>query len=100
MGRYAIAAYLTVPVYAAFHDWLGRGEQLAEMWRLWGEGDRQGALAAIPDSLVDELIISGSPEHCREQIDRYVANGVTTPAIALLPFGYDQRQAIRDLAPR
>ena len=100
MGRYAIAAYLTVPVYAAFHDWLGRGEQLAEMWRLWGEGDRQGALAAIPDSLVDELIISGSPEHCREQIGRYVANGVTTPALALLPFGYDQRQAIRDLAPR
>jgi hypothetical protein len=25
---------------------------------------------------------------------------VTTPALALLPFGYDQRQAIRDLAPR
>jgi probable F420-dependent oxidoreductase len=100
MGRYAIAAYLTVPVYAAFHDWLGRGEQLSEMWRLWAAGDRQGALAAIPDSLVDELIISGTPEHCREQIGRYVANGVTTPALALLPFGYDQRQAIRDLAPR
>jgi hypothetical protein len=29
-----------------------------------------------------------------------VDNGVTTPALALLPFGYDQRQAIRDLAPR
>lgn len=100
MGRYAIAAYLTVPVYAAFHEWMGRGEQLREMWRLWAEGDRQGALAAIPDSLVDELIISGSAEHCREQIDRYVANGVTTPALALLPFGYDQRQGIRDLAPR
>lgn len=100
MGRYAIAAYLTVPVYAAFHEWMGRGEQLSEMWKLWGDGDRQGALAAIPDSLVDELIISGAPEHCREQIGRYVANGVTTPALALLPFGYDQRQAIRDLAPR
>ena len=31
MGRYAIAAYLTVPVYAAFHEWLGRGEELAEI---------------------------------------------------------------------
>ena len=28
MGRFAIAAYLNVPVYAAFHEWLGRGEQL------------------------------------------------------------------------
>jgi probable F420-dependent oxidoreductase len=100
MGRFAIAAYLSVPVYAAFHEWMGRGEQLGEMWRLWGEGDRKGALAAIPESLVDELIVSGTPEQCREHIQRYVDNGVTTPAIALLPFGYDQRQAIRDLAPR
>jgi probable F420-dependent oxidoreductase len=100
MGRYAIAAYLSVPVYAAFHEWMGRGEQLGEMWRLWGEGDRKGALAAIPESLVDELIVSGTPEQCREHLARYVANGVTTPAIALLPFGYDLRQAVRDLAPR
>jgi probable F420-dependent oxidoreductase len=99
MGRYAIAAYLTVPVYAAFHEWMGRGEQLAEMWRRWKEGDRQGALEAIPDSLVDELIVWGSPEACREHVARYVENGVTTPAIAILPFGVDQRQAIRDLAP-
>ena len=100
MGRYAIAAYLNVPVYAAFHDWLGRGEMLADMWRLWKDGDRQAALAAIPDSLVDELIVWGTPEACREHLQRYVDNGVTTPALALLPFGIDARQAIRDLAPR
>ena len=99
VGRYAIAAYLTVPVYAAFHEWMGRGEQLAEMSRRWADGDRAGALDAIPDSLVDELIVWGSPEQCRDHIGRYVANGVTTPAIAVLPFGVDQRQAIRDLAP-
>ena len=100
MGRYAIAAYLNVPVYAAFHDWLGRGEVLADMWRLWKEGDRQAALASIPDSLVDELNVWGRPEACREHIQRYVDNGVTTPALALLPFGIDARQAIRDVAPR
>ncbi|CAN5560431.1 LLM class F420-dependent oxidoreductase [soil metagenome] len=100
MGRYAIAAYLTVPVYAAFHEWLGRGELLAPMWQRWKDGDRKAALEAIPDSLVDELIVHGPPEACREHIARYVANGVTTPALALLPFGYDARQAIRDLAPR
>ncbi len=100
MGRFAIAAYLNVPVYAAFHDWLGRGEVLADMWRLWKERDRKGALAAIPDHLIDELIIWGPPEACREHIQRYIDAGVTTPALALLPFGYDQRQAIRDLAPR
>jgi probable F420-dependent oxidoreductase len=100
MGRYAVAAYLNVPVYAAFHEWLGRRDRLGEMWRLWREGDRKAALAAIPDSVVDELIVWGSPAACREHIQRYVDNGVTTPALALLPFGFDQRQAVRDLAPR
>jgi alkanesulfonate monooxygenase SsuD/methylene tetrahydromethanopterin reductase-like flavin-dependent oxidoreductase (luciferase family) len=76
-----IAAYLNVPVYAEFHRWLGRGDRLQPMWDSWQAGDRKGALAAIPDDLVDELIISGPAEHCREQIDRYVANGVTTPII-------------------
>ncbi|MGH9229972.1 MAG: LLM class F420-dependent oxidoreductase [Acidimicrobiales bacterium] len=100
MGRFAIAAYLNVPVYAAFHAWLGRGDRLGDMWRLWKEGDRKGALAAIPHEVVDELIVWGKPEQCREHIERYLDSGVSTPALALLPFGYDQRQAIRDLARR
>jgi probable F420-dependent oxidoreductase len=99
MAKFAIAAYLNVPVYAAFHDWMGRGEQLAPMWDAWKGGDRKAALAAIPDSLVDELIVHGSPEACKEHIDRYFANGVTTAALAVMPFGIDQRQAVRDLAP-
>jgi len=99
VGRRMIAAYLNVPVYAAFHDWLGRGEQLAGMWRLWKEGDRAAALEAIPDTLVDELIVHGPPAACREQIGRYVANGVTTPALAVIPVGGDLREHIRGLSP-
>jgi probable F420-dependent oxidoreductase len=99
MAKFAIAAYLNVPVYAAFHDWMGRGEQLAPMWKAWKEGDRKAALAAIPDSLVDELIVHGSPEACKEHIGRYLDNGVTTAALAVMPFGIDQRQAVRELAP-
>ncbi|MEJ5254518.1 MAG: LLM class F420-dependent oxidoreductase [Acidimicrobiales bacterium] len=100
-GRFAIAAYLNVPVYAKFHEWLGRGDQLAGMWAKWAEGDRKAALEQIPDAVVDELIVHGPPEACREHVERYVANGVTTPVLAILPFpGVDQRQAMRDLAPR
>lgn len=100
-GRFAISAYLNVPVYAQFHEWLGRSEALGEMWSQWQAGDRKAATAAIPDRVIDELIVHGSPEACREHIARYVANGVDTPALAILPFpGIDQRQAMRDLAPR
>ncbi len=100
-ARFAIAAYLNVPVYAAFHEWLGRGDVLSGMWSAWKEGDRKAALAAIPDSLVDELIVHGPPEKCREQIQQYLDAGVTTAALSIMPFGkLDIRQAVRDLAPR
>ncbi len=99
IGRRAVAAYLNVPVYAAFHEWLGRGEQLAEMWKKWQEGDRAGALEAIPEEVVDALIVSGSPDACREHVQRYVESGVDTPALAVL-HSTDLRATIRALAPR
>ncbi len=88
-GRFAIAAYLNVPVYAAFHQWLGRGEVLAPMWAAWKAGDRKAALAAIPDELVDELIVHGSPAACRARIQQYFDNGVTTTSLAIMPFDPD-----------
>ena len=99
IGRQMIAAYLNVPVYAAFHEWLGRGDVLGPMWDAWKAGDRKGALATIPDSVVDELIVHGPPERCREVIGRYIENGVTTPAPAIVSFG-DPQEAYRALAPR
>jgi probable F420-dependent oxidoreductase len=99
LGRRLIAAYLTVGVYAAFHDWLGRGEILAPLHRAWAAGDRAGALAAIPDEVVDDLVVHGSPDACRDQILRYVENGLTTPVIALVTTGADPIAAARALRP-
>ena len=62
VGKRAIASYLTVPVYAAFHEWLGRGDELKDLWRLWKEGDRKAAADSIPDHVVDELLVWGKPE--------------------------------------
>jgi probable F420-dependent oxidoreductase len=99
-ARRLLAAYLNVPVYAAFHQWLGRGPQLQAMWDSWRAGDRRAALAAIPDDVVDALVLHGSASSVREKIGRYVAAGVTTPALAVVPLaGIDARQAARDLAP-
>lgn len=100
MARFAVNAYLNVPVYRAFHEWLGREGLLHEMWERWGAGDRKGAAAAIPDRVVDDLVIHGTPEQCREHIARYVAAGVDTPVLALLPLGVDPLRAARELAPR
>jgi len=101
IGRFMISTYLNVPVYRAFHEWLGRGPKLQGMWDAWAAGDRAKALELIPDEVVDELIVHGSAERCRAQIQRYIDNGVTTPAIAIVGVGGDAlRTAVRELAPR
>src|SRR4051812_28049261 len=97
IGRRMVTAYLNVPVYAAFHDWLGRGEVLAKMWEAWRAGDRQGALEAVPDSLVDDLLVHGPPGACRDRIEAYREAGVTTPVLMLIAPG-DTATAVRDLA--
>ncbi len=99
-GRRAMAAYLNVPVYRAFHEWLGRGELLAEHWERWAAGDRAGSLDTIPEQVVDDLIVHGTPEECRAHIDRYFANGATTSSLMVMAFGgIDFWDAVRSLAP-
>lgn len=85
LGRTLVSTYLTVPGYAAFQDWLGRGDQLRPMHEAWAAGDRKGAAAAIPDQVVDDLVLHGSPQSCREQVQAYVDAGVRTPVMMLLP---------------
>ncbi|MBW8484036.1 LLM class F420-dependent oxidoreductase [Actinomadura parmotrematis] len=100
IGRWMIAAYMTVPVYRAFHEWLGRGDALAPMNEAWAAGDRKRALEAIPDEVVDDLIVHGSPDACRARIREYVDNGLTTPVLAIVPAGgVELADAVRQLAP-
>jgi probable F420-dependent oxidoreductase len=100
IGRRMISSYLTVPTYAEFHRWLGRGDALQPMWDAWAAGDRKLANEVIPDSVVDELIIHGSYEACREHVQRYMDAGVEIPTIAIVPFGVDLTDAVEGLAPR
>jgi probable F420-dependent oxidoreductase len=99
IGRRMITAYLNVDAYAAFHRWLGRGASLEPMWEAWRAGDRKRALEAIPDEVVDDLIIHGSFSACRQHIARYIAAGVTIPVLALVTPGADLDETIRELSP-
>jgi probable F420-dependent oxidoreductase len=99
VGRRMIAAYLNVPAYAEFHRWLGRGPQLEGMWKAWAAGDRKAALAEIPDEVVDELVVHGSPAACRAHVQRYVDCGIEVPALMVVPIGVDLAASVRGLAP-
>jgi probable F420-dependent oxidoreductase len=100
IGKRLIAAYLTVPAYAAFQAWLGREDELRPMQDAWAAGDRRGALAAISDRVVDDLFVHGAPEACRERLAQYQAAGLDTPVIAIVPPpGLDVSAAVESLSP-
>jgi len=106
IARRYIAAYLTVPVYAAFHEWLGRSDLLRPMHAAWNAGDRRAALAAIPDEVVDAVYVVGDAAYCKARIQAYVDAGVQTPLIYPVPLstdwatqGEEIRATVEALAP-
>jgi probable F420-dependent oxidoreductase len=101
-----VAAYLNVPVYRAYQEWLGRAPALQPMWDAWTAGDRKGAVAAIPSAVVDELIVRGPLPAIRARVQRYLDLGVDTAFLQLQTTDPDPARrraltldAIRALAP-
>ena len=106
VARRLIAGYLNVPVYRAFQEWLGRADALRPMWEAWSRGDRRGAVAAIPERVVQELIPQGAMADIRACVRRYLDAGIDTAFLNLStsePDPAKKRQilmdAIRVLAP-
>lgn len=107
MVRRHIAAYMNVPVYRAYQEWLGRTEALTPMWNAWAAGDRKSAVGAIPERVIDELVGRGPLEAIRKRVQRYMDNGLDTAFLSLMTREMDPgrkravlREAIRALAPR
>jgi alkanesulfonate monooxygenase SsuD/methylene tetrahydromethanopterin reductase-like flavin-dependent oxidoreductase (luciferase family) len=70
------------------------------MWEAWKAGDRKAATEAIPEHLIEQLIINGTPQECREHVERYVEAGLHTPVLAVIPApDVDLREVTRALAP-
>lgn len=79
-----LGAYLAQPVYNQFLAWMGFPEQAAEIARAFAAKDRAGVAAAIPDSLVDDLALLGSPAQIRDRLDEFGEAGVTVAALSVL----------------
>lgn len=89
MRRRHFNGYLNVPVYRAFHEWLGRGEVLRPMWDAWANGDRKGAVAATPAAVLDDLLLWGSAAERNAAVQRYLDAGVDTAILHLISFHPD-----------
>src|SRR5262245_66178253 len=89
LGRRMSAAYLNLPVYAAFHECRGRPTALQGRSDAWRAGDRKAATAAIQRQTIDELLIWGDADTCRRKVQEYVDNGVTVPVLNFIPIAPD-----------
>jgi probable F420-dependent oxidoreductase len=104
--RRHVTAYLNVPVYRAYQEWLGRGDALTAMWEAWGRGDRKGAVAAVPPGVMNDLILRGSMAEIRAHVQRYLDAGIDTAFLQVSTLEPDparrrrlQLDALRALAP-
>lgn len=61
----------------------------------WNDGDREGAVDAIPAALLDDLVAAGTPAEVREQVDRFEGiEGVDAVQISFFgPMDEDERRA-------
>jgi alkanesulfonate monooxygenase SsuD/methylene tetrahydromethanopterin reductase-like flavin-dependent oxidoreductase (luciferase family) len=82
--RMAFAGYLATPVYNRYLAYCGFEDEAEAIARAFARGDRAATAAAIHDGLIDRITILGSAASCREQVEAFVAAGVTTPVIAPL----------------
>jgi hypothetical protein len=67
---------------------------VAEVRDRHGDGDRDGALAAVSDRMIDDIDVMGDADHVRATVASYRAAGVDVPVLMPLPWGPDRRAVI------
>jgi probable F420-dependent oxidoreductase len=98
-AKRVFVAYATVPVYAEFFRWLGRGDDIAPAVEAWQAGDRARALELAPEELVREVFLLGPIEDQRARLAEFGAAGITTAVVALVAPPDAVEAAIDGFAP-
>jgi probable F420-dependent oxidoreductase len=99
-AKFLFAAYGTVPVYSEFYRWLGWGERVDPMIEAWNARDRTRALELVPEDLVREIFVFGSPAQMRERLDEFAQGGMSTLVLMPLCEPDELPALIDELAPR
>jgi len=103
--RRELVSYALTPVYQRLFRDDGYAAEVEAVARLWAAGDRDAAVAAISDRMVDDHALVGSVETCRKKAQGLLARGVDKavlfPVVADGPGGAERAlQMIRAFAPK
>jgi probable F420-dependent oxidoreductase len=93
-ARRDLFSYATVDSYAANFTRAGYGDAVDAIRERHAAGDREGALAAVSDQMVDGIDFVGDAEQVTAAVEAYAAGGVEVPIVFPLPWGPDRRSVI------
>lgn len=87
-----MVSYFMAPPYQRMWEREGLSGVSSEVEARWKSGDREAALAAIPDDAMQQRILAGTAEQVEAQLRPYFANGLDTAILMPVPVpGRDHR---------
>lgn len=102
-ARYNLAYFARLPNYRRQWRRAGFTEAMNAVQAMWETGDRRAVAALIPDRLIEEVCVFGTPEQCRRQLDAFRTAGADVPVLAVSPVNEERlaatRRAIEALGP-
>ena len=93
-ARRDLFSYVVVDAYAANFERAGYGDEVNEIRARHAEGDREGALAAVSDRMVDGIDFMGEPDQVHQLVQDYRDAGVDAPVLMPLPWGPDRMAVV------
>jgi len=93
-ARRDLFSYAVVDAYARNFERAGFGDEVAEIRERHQAKDREGALAAVSDRMVDAIDVMGDEAHVRATVSDYVEQGVEVPIVMPMPWGPDRMAVI------
>jgi len=93
-ARYDLFSYAVVDAYANSFTRAGYGDAIQAIRAAHRAGDRAGALAAVPDEMVDAIDVVGDEALVRETISAYRHAGVDVPVVFPLTWGAAGQDAL------
>jgi hypothetical protein len=94
LARRDLFSYIVVDSYADNFVRAGFADEVAEVRERRAAGDRDGAVAAVSDAMVDAIDILGDAALVRATVQSYVDAGVEVPVIMPLPWGDDRMDVV------
>jgi len=93
-ARYDLFSYAVVDAYACSFTRAGFGDAVRAIRAAHLAGDRDGALAAVPEEMVDAIDVVGDEALVRDTVSAYRRVGVDVPVIVPLTWGMAGQDAL------